>query len=213
MLGREGGSVNGYLLAGGRSSRYGSDKRLAVLDGIAIGVRAAESLRRAVMPDGEVFAVGPPGARLAELGLPWLDDDAPGGGDAALGLGPCAGLWTVTQRGGGLVLACDMPLVPASTLQVLPHLGGARPAAPMVAGRLLPLCGWWPAGAADALAHSLAGGGGRATEAFWAAGGIAVSLKELGLRDDDAWLFESVNTPYDLGRLTTLVNEQGGLWT
>ncbi len=209
---RTGGS--GYLLAGGRSERFGTDKRLALLDGQALGARAAHILSIAVGAGGEVYAVGPPEARLASLRLPWLDDARPSGVGTAGRLGPCAGLLAVTRAGGGLVLAADMPCVPASTLQVLAHLGdGDRPVAPVVAGRLMPLSAYWPSAASAALEAELMQGRRRATDAFWAAGGRAVGAEELGLHAEDAWLFTSVNTPYDLEELARRVRSRGGLWT
>lgn len=200
-------------MAGGRSSRFGADKRLARLDGRTLAERAAETLRAAVQPDGEVMAVGPRAAHLPALGLAWLEDAVPSGVPGGGGpLGPCAGLLAVARAGGGIVLACDMPLVPASTLQVLPHLGGERPAAPLVNGRLMPLSAWWPEAAAPALERCLQEGRGRAADAFWEAGGRALALEELGLGADDAWLFAGVNTPWELNWLQARLEEQGGLW-
>lgn len=203
----------GYLLAGGRSERFGSDKRVALLDGTALAHRVAASLAMAVGPAGRVYAVGPPESRLAALRLPWIDDALVDAAPASGRRGPCAGLLAVARHGGGLVLACDMPCVPASTLQVLRHMGGGGPAAPVVAGRLMPLSAYWPASAAPALEEALRSGRGAATDAFWAAGGRAVPAKELGLRDEDAWLFTNVNTPYDLDELSVQVRARGGLWT
>jgi molybdopterin-guanine dinucleotide biosynthesis protein A len=212
--GAESAARHGYLLAGGRSERFGADKRQAELEGSALAARAASVLATAVGADGRVTAVGPPERRLAALRLPWLDDAVPEARRGQARLGPCAGLLAATRAGGGLVLACDMPLVPATTLQVLAHLADVkRPAAPVVAGRLMPLSAFWPSDAAPALEAELVHGRGRVLDAFWAAGGLAVPAAELGLRGEDAWLFTSVNTPYDLAELARQIRARGGLWT
>ena len=200
--------MNGFLLSGGRSERFGSDRAQAVLDGRTLFARAAETLARAVGPHGDVHAVGPGQARRADVRLRWLEDapDVPPG--------PLGGLITAVRAGGGLVLACDMPCVPASTLQVLPFLGGAeRPAAPRVRGRILPLCAWWPAGSAPALAAAMRQDAGSLSAAFERAGGVGISLQELGVRPEDEWLFTRVRTPYDLTELEGLVQARGGLWS
>lgn len=205
MLGEGGWRLNAYLLLGGRSDRFGADRAQARLDGRTLEERAQEALARAVGEGAAVRGVGPAAARAGRSS--WLDDAT------AVPPGPGAGLLAVLRDGGGLVLGVDMPCVPASTLQVLPFLGQERPAAPVVAGRVLALCAWWPPGALPAMEAAMANDGGRPEAAFARARGVRLSLEELGVREEDAWLFTSVRSPYDLRQLERLVLARGGLWS
>lgn len=200
----------GFLLAGGQSRRFGQDKRRALLAGVSLARWAAQALRAAVGADGYVSAVADARHRLPDLDLPWLEDAVLDGLAGRGPLGPCAGLLAAARHGGGLVLACDMPLVPARALTMLRQLARGRPAAPHVDGRLLPLSAYWPAASADALEAALRTGG-RVRDAFRAAGGVALSLADLGLDDRDGWLFTNVNTGHDLQELAREAQEHGGI--
>jgi len=72
----------GYVLAGGRSERFGSDKARAVVQGQPLLIHAVEALR-AVAAD--VRIVGDRTDRYADLGLPGVADREPH-------LGPMGGL-------------------------------------------------------------------------------------------------------------------------
>ncbi|HEX6985862.1 MAG TPA: molybdenum cofactor guanylyltransferase [Planctomycetaceae bacterium] len=94
-----------YVLAGGKSSRFGSDKARALLDGTPLIVRVAETLRAAC---GEVTAVADVAAKYADLDLPTIADRRPG-------LGPLAGVEAaladrLDRLGPGWVLlaSCDL---------------------------------------------------------------------------------------------------------
>lgn len=93
-----------YILAGGRSSRFGSDKARADLDGNAMIARLYASLRSVA---AEPVVVAECRDKYADLGLTTIADDAPG-------LGPLGGLLTALNhrraRGGEgwlLLSACD----------------------------------------------------------------------------------------------------------
>lgn len=168
---------------------------------------ALDHLRRAVGDDGPVWLVGPPERRTVAA-APWLDDEP-----AGAGRGPLAGVLAAVRRGGGLILGAYMPLVPSSTLQVLPHLGRSRPAAPRLGGRPLALCAYWPAQALDALEGVSAGWDeARVRDAFVRSGGLAMPLDALGLAEEDAWMFSTVHTPYDLEVLRGELERRKGMW-
>lgn len=98
-------SVTGYVLAGGKSSRFGSDKARAILRGVPLLVRVADTLR---LSCDEIFAVADSVDKYADLGLPTIADFQPG-------KGPLAGLETglshqLARRGHGWIAlaSCDM---------------------------------------------------------------------------------------------------------
>lgn len=124
----------GVVLAGGRSSRMGTDKALLELDGATLLDRAVELLRphaRELLIIGDVDRHGHPHATTV--------------GDRRPGLGPLGGLITALERsryGRIIALACDMPAVndrlilrlkaqcDATVDAAVPvHAGGAEPLA------------------------------------------------------------------------------------
>ena len=131
--------ILGAVLAGGRSSRFGSDKALALWQGRPLLDWAID----AIAPHVETVIVCG-----REDGLP----DRPAGG-----LGPLAGLNAALHfaRARGfdavLSLACDTPVVDRDLLERLCRADGA---AYVEDG---PVIGLWPADRADALDELLVG--------------------------------------------------------
>lgn len=94
-----------YVLAGGKSSRFGSDKARAVLGGSPLIVRVAEELRTVC---SEVIAIADVAGKYADLGLPTIGDRRPG-------LGPLAGVETALSdrlewlgTGWVVLVSCDL---------------------------------------------------------------------------------------------------------
>ena len=102
-----------YLLAGGQSARFGSDKARAAWGGSTLLQSNAELLREA---GAEVTVVARDDGAYADLGLRTIADIAPG-------KGPLAGIHAALTDAGGapwvLVLACDLAGVQASWLREL----------------------------------------------------------------------------------------------
>lgn len=130
--------ILGAVLAGGRSSRFGSDKALAVMpDGRTLLDHAVAGLTPHV---AQVVICGRDG------GLP--DRPAPD-------MGPLGGLNAALHHAqdhgfkGVLTTGCDMPVYPAALPAAL-----IGPGAAILKGQ--PLLGWWPASLAGALNAHLA---------------------------------------------------------
>ena len=135
--------VLGAVLAGGRATRFGSDKALAALDGRALIDHAIASL----MPYCEtIVVVGRTAAPVACIPDLPLSDLGPLGGIAgALAYAADHGFDAV------LTTACDTPALPVEVFAAL------RAGAPAYAAEA-PTVGLWPARlAAPLLAHLLAG--------------------------------------------------------
>jgi molybdopterin-guanine dinucleotide biosynthesis protein A len=132
---------DGLLLAGGRSRRFGSDKRLALVGDEPMVARAARTLRMAA--NGTIFvATGErrellPGTAQGTI----LRDEPPGSGP----LGGIAAALARTSTG-VLVLACDLPFVKASLLRTvaLAGLRLRRPSAARTARGWEPLVAYYP---------------------------------------------------------------------
>jgi len=105
-----------YILAGGASRRFGTDKARAIVDGAPLVTRIADTLS-AVASSTAVVAATP--AAYDDLGLFTIGDDVPG-------LGPAGGIVTALrhqkrQRGAGwvLVVACDWDRVEVEWVRLL----------------------------------------------------------------------------------------------
>ena len=125
----------GVVLAGGRSSRMGTDKALLVVDvdGRPLVSRAAQALADASA--GEVLVIGGDAPALGALGLDARPDDHPGEG-------PLGAILTALRLAGEdlvMVLACDMPAIDAASVRAIVGALAAAPealvAAPLVDDR------------------------------------------------------------------------------
>lgn len=125
--------VNGYVLAGGRSSRMGRDKALLELAGKPLILRAVEKLRRVC---AEVFVLG---------GRTELEAYAPLVRDLHEGCGPLGGIEAAllhSAKEWNLLMAVDMPFLPSdflhSWMNVVVGRENARVAMFTVGGRAQP---------------------------------------------------------------------------
>ena len=189
----------GLILAGGRSSRMGTPKALAVLDGTMLLARTAAVLA----PQVERLAVSlPPDIDVPGLTLPTLRDEAP------TFEGPLAGVlaglrWAAALpvRPTHLLTApVDLPFLPADLAARLAEAiddTGAVIVAEGPNGRA-PLCALWPLTAEPRLAGFLATGQRRVLTFLAAAPLRCVAFRHaiVGGRAVDPFL--NVNAPADL---------------
>lgn len=114
--GSESAPVPVYILAGGRSRRFGSDKARAVIDGVPLLVRVASCFREVAT---RVTVVARNRGAYADLGLRTI-------GDIVADAGPLGGLLTAIDdhrhNGWVFVTACDW--VGLRSEWVFPLLGG-----------------------------------------------------------------------------------------
>jgi len=187
-------AVVGVVLAGGASRRMGRDKARLRLAGASLVERAAARLRQAT---AEVV--------VADRGR----DSAPGyasvpDGD---GDGPAAGILGAAGARPGrdlLVLACDLPAVPASLLRRLGGPVSEDAFVPRWSRGIEPLCALYRPAALRALAAAVADGR-FALHSLLRTGGLAVRYlenSELAAFGSPDRLFVNVNRPADLTRFT-----------
>jgi molybdopterin-guanine dinucleotide biosynthesis protein A len=104
--------MRGLVLAGGKSSRFGSDKALAAFEGASLLERAVDLLEKMDLPPMVVTRAA---ADYSFLKCPVLRDKLPD-------KGPLGGLYTALSLVLGtdiLVLTCDMPLLDRPHLSLL----------------------------------------------------------------------------------------------
>ena len=192
-------AVVGLVLAGGRSTRFGGEKAVALLEGRPLLEWAAERLRAVC---GSVAINVRPGteaeAAARALALPTLVDAE---GDAA---GPLAGvkaglIWAEDQGAQTLAVSpCDAPLLPDDLYARLLERAGDGAALAETSDGLQPLCAVWPVAALPLVRESLAGGAHPPT---WRVLERAGAHKVLFERAD---AFANVNTRADLAAVECL---------
>jgi molybdopterin-guanine dinucleotide biosynthesis protein A len=136
----------------------GSDKALAEIDGQPMAIRVAEAVAKVC---GAVSLVGDP-ARYAVLGLPVVADHFPG-------LGPLAGIeaaLSATDAEWNLIVACDMPALDETTLELLFAAGGDCALPEYENGQLEPLCAVYNRRCHAVVLNALESGVRRVTDAL-----------------------------------------------
>ena len=205
-------NVLGVIMAGGRNTRFGEHKALALVGGERILERVRAALAR-VTPDVVLVANEP--AAYADSGLEQRPDVRPGAG--ALG-----GILTAVQWArdracpGALVVACDMPFVPAALLAELVARAGVpdtgRNRAPATSlpdivaaesgGRrgLEPLCADYATSCLPAIERTLDRGERRVIAFFDELRVERIPLEQVRRFGEPEVLFLNVNTPEERER-------------
>lgn len=182
--------AEGYVLTGGKSSRFGADKALHAVDGRPMALHVVDALRSCTQ---SVTVVGDPD-RHAPLGLPVIPD-------RIAGAGPLAGIVTALASAGTswiIVAACDMPRLTAAPLRQLLRAAFASEAAAVLPRtpdrRLQPLCAAYSKEAYRPLSKALQGGVWKVIDAV-----EQISWEPLDLSDGRP--FANVNRLADLAAL------------
>lgn len=187
-------SIEGFILAGGKSSRMGTDKSQLTIRGLSFIDQIAGELS----PIAErVRLVGhpPPSSKLPAIPDVYPKWGALGGVHAAIA--SCSAEWAI-------VVACDFPLVTSELFSSLASLRGDSDAvAPVQADKIpQPLCALYRVEPCLAQAESLIKTGERKPIALlqsvrtrW------VAFNEIAILKGAAHFFDNINTPEDYERL------------
>ncbi|HYO82881.1 MAG TPA: molybdenum cofactor guanylyltransferase [Bryobacteraceae bacterium] len=176
-------TVAGFVLAGGRSSRMGTDKASLTLESGTMLVRTATEVARAT---GSVQIIG----RSVE-GFRCVPDLIPNAGPIA---GVAAAL-AATSSPAALIVACDMPELDSDWLRSLireTRPGVTLPRTPD--GRLHPLCAVWSRDVAPIVAAAARNGTRRMHDLL-----ATLDCHAVDLPDAERHLV-NLNTPADVQR-------------
>ncbi len=187
----------GVILAGGQATRYGgAPKGLERVGGRRIVDRVADALVEAA--DSLLLVANDPAA--AE----WLAD-VPCVRDVRPGLGGIGGIHAalVHAQSPVLVVAWDMPFVPASLLGELRAVGERRNADAVVPESgsrrgLEPLCAWYSPRCISAIEQRLDAGDRRVIGFYEDVELVRLSSEAVARHGDPSLLFLNVNAPDDL---------------
>ena len=202
-------TVNGYVMAGGASTRFGFDKARAELNGETMLARMCKLVRDVT---GCVSIVAPFG-RYAEFGERLVDDHWPGEGPLG---GIISALMDARTRshepGWCLIVGCDMPFLTREWLGYLKDRTLTTRAvivAPQSALGLEPLCACWHTSATGQLQSSFEDGIRKVTEALKRVSMDVVDEEESKRFDKIGRLFWNMNTPAEYQEALRITEAQG----
>jgi molybdopterin-guanine dinucleotide biosynthesis protein A len=202
------GSAQGYMLAGGGSTRFGRDKALVEIDGMAMLLRMRMLLSSVAQP---VNVIAPP-LRYAALGIASMSDRWEG-------QGPLAGIITALLASRenakaaewNLIVGCDMPFLTREWLSYLVErslVSAAEVVAPRSAQGLEPLCACWRTSAAAKLQSVFGGGVRKITEAMKSLEMEVVDEADWKRFDTAGRLFWNMNTTADFDEAKRILEGQ-----
>jgi molybdopterin-guanine dinucleotide biosynthesis protein A len=171
----------------------GTDKASLVLAGERLADRSARMLSEVCAP---VLEVGPSYTRLDSV-----REEPPGGGPLAA---IAAGGRALRERGTvgpALVLAVDLPLVPAEALAFLRDFPGPDTVVPFVGGQPQPLCARYSAEALDRAQEAVARGEDSVRRFLASLPGVQWVGPRMWGPVADERAFADVDAPEDLDRL------------
>lgn len=197
--------IEGFILAGGASSRMGRDKASLTLDGRAFVERIAEALGRVAE---RVNLVGAKNVRssLITRNVPDVYESWGALGGLHAALAACRATWA-------LVAACDLPFVTSELFARLALLREDWEAVvPLQAdGKLQPLCALYRRSPCAERARELIETGERRPRALVkAVRARLVRTEELSDLEGAQLFFENVNTPGDYAQARARFGEDGG---
>jgi molybdopterin-guanine dinucleotide biosynthesis protein A len=184
--------VNAFVLAGGQSSRMGTDKAFLEVQGKPL-VSQMLTLVRGVTPEVKIVGNAEKFRAYAEV----VEDVFPG-------CGPLAGIHAALRASHvdlTLILAVDMPFVAPEFLSYLAHQASASSAlvtVPCAEGRWQPLCAIYRSAFADVAEQSLRAGKYKIDPLFQQVVVRSIEEIELAQRGFDPAMFRNLNTREDL---------------
>jgi len=184
--------LTAFILAGGKSSRMGSDKAFLDFEGRTLLSRALD-LARSVTPDVKI--VGDP-EKFAAF-APTIPDVYPDRGP----LGGIHSALTHTTTDLNLIVAVDLPFLDARFLQFLIAESATTQALvtlPQAAGHLHPLCAIYRKQFLPAVARALSESRNKLDALFSEVEVQIIPEEELKAAGFDASIFRNLNTPKDL---------------
>lgn len=201
--------VTGVILAGGLASRYGGlPKGLERVAGERIVDRVAKAL--GATTDALLVVANDPGADAWLPGVRRVPDVLPG-------LGTLGGIHAALVHAAGpvIVVAWDMPFVPASLLAELRELGestGADAAVPESDSKrgLEPACAYYTPECRAPIEARLAAGDRRVVAFYDDVRVARLDAERVARHGDPARLFLNVNTPDDLARAERIAAATAG---
>lgn len=183
-----------FILAGGKSTRMGTDKAFVMLDGRTLLARALQ-LCRTIAEDVRIVGDAKKFAPFA----PVVEDEFPGCGP----LGGIHAALRASQRDFNVVLAVDLPFVTSAILRFLVAEAKASDAVvtvPRAGGRWQPLCAAYRRPFSDLAEKALSEGRFKIDSLFTAATTHVIEENRLLAAGFSPQAFRNLNTPEELAQ-------------
>jgi molybdenum cofactor guanylyltransferase len=188
-------SLSACIIAGGRSSRFGSDKALYPYRGRPLIEWVIEAVRPAIP---EIFIAADDAERFAYLGLPCYPDEIPG-------MGSLGGVYTALRRAGTgrvFVVACDMPSLSTDLVRHMAALSTAFDVTvPLVRGEFEPLHAVYARPCIGHVEKCIHEGRRRIISFFEHVSVRSVTEEEIRRYGEPDRLFMNINYPEDTGNV------------
>jgi len=192
--------VTGIILAGGKSSRMGTEKGLQQLAGKSLISYAIEALTGIC---SEIIISASSG-KYAELGLKVVADEFPD-------IGPMGGIFSCLKQSStenNLVLSCDLPFVSEKLLSyLLENSTGFQAAIPWEgAQHYEPLCGFYRSSLLNKMNSYILKGNYKLPDLF-----EEISINKLNINNFDIFgenLFFNINSKHDLATAEILMSNR-----
>jgi len=153
-------SINAFIIAGGRSRRFGRDKALFPVEGVPL-IERVLSVGRGVF--SEISIIADDHGRFSHLGVPCH-------ADMVKGWGPLGGIYTAlryARPGGCFVVACDMPFLSGPLIRAMAGLtGDSDVLIPYLNGNYEALHAFYSTNCAEAVRRSIERGERRVVSFF-----------------------------------------------
>jgi molybdopterin-guanine dinucleotide biosynthesis protein A len=179
--------ITGVIMAGGKSSRMGTDKGLLLYQGKPLAQYSIDILR----PFCSEMLISTHNPEYSQFGLPLVQDVVPG-------CGPMGGIYSafmITKAEYLLVLACDMPFVSNQTLEkLLENRFKFDCIVPVVDDKMEPLCAIYSSSLLPNVESRINAGN------LMLRGLIMESNHRLVNFDDHVLDFRNINTPEEFER-------------
>ena len=187
-------NATGFITAGGRSSRMGTDKAWLELGGRAM----IEKVIAALAPVTSGLAIIANNPEYARLGLPVFADKQPG-------IGPLEAIRTALANSDTsriVLVGCDLPFVSEDLFSLLLKIPGDHQAVVPVAadGRLEPVCAIYSTDTLPVVTNLIARGDRKISLLFDLISTRLVTFDELRHLKGAELFFENINTPQDYTR-------------
>jgi molybdopterin-guanine dinucleotide biosynthesis protein A len=190
--------VTAFVLAGGKSSRMGSDKAFLHLGDETLLSRALK-VAGAVTEDVRIVGDAKKFSAFGRVVEDVYRDRGP--------LGGIHGALSSSATELNLMLAVDQPFVTVDFLEYLlsrAHRSGAMVTLPRAGGGLQPLCAAYRRGFAQLAERSLRDGKNKIDSLFESVGTYVIEEDELGRAGFSAEIFRNLNTPEELEKAKSL---------
>jgi molybdenum cofactor guanylyltransferase len=184
--------VSAFILAGGKSTRMGTDKAFVLLEGLTLLARMLDLARQLT---SDVHIIGDR-AKFAPFS-PTIEDIFPG-------CGPLGGIHAALRSSPtdlNVILAVDVPFVSLALLDYLisrAKISNANVTLARAAGGFQPLCAVYRRAFADAAEDALRAGHYKIDTLFTPASTQVIEEAELGASGFSPRIFRNLNTPEEL---------------